>query len=52
MYKEDGIPLDPTYTGKAFVGMKNYLSKNNIENKIFYLFILVELHYFLILLII
>ena len=33
MYKEDGIPLDPTYTGKAFVGMKNYLSKNNIENK-------------------
>lgn len=33
MYKENGIPMDPTYTGKAFVGMKNYLVENNIENK-------------------
>ena len=33
MYKENGIPLDPTYTGKAFVGMKKYLIRNNIKNK-------------------
>lgn len=28
-----GIPLDPTYTGKAFNGMKKYIYKNNISNK-------------------
>lgn len=33
IYKENGIPMDPAYTGKAFVGMKNYLAENNIENK-------------------
>ena len=27
------IPLDPTYTGKAFYGMKCYLEENNIKNK-------------------
>lgn len=29
----DGIPLDTTYTGKAFWGMKEYITKNNIKNK-------------------
>ena len=28
-----GIPLDSTYTGKAFDGMKKYIKKNNIKNK-------------------
>ena len=28
-----GIPLDSTYTGKAFYGMQNYLKENKIENK-------------------
>ena len=28
-----GIPLDTTYTGKAFWGMKEYLIKEKIENK-------------------
>lgn len=28
-----GIPLDSTYTGKAFYGMKQYLIKNCIKNK-------------------
>lgn len=28
-----GVPLDSTYTGKAFAGMKNYLAKNNISGK-------------------
>lgn len=28
-----GIPLNRTYTGKAFWGMKKYLEKENIENK-------------------
>ncbi len=27
------IPLDPTYTGKAFFGMKEYLKEHNIKNK-------------------
>lgn len=27
------IPLDPTYTGKAFFGMKSYLADNHIKNK-------------------
>ena len=29
----NGMPLDPTYTGKAFWGMLNYLQKNRIEDK-------------------
>lgn len=29
----NGIPLDPTYTGKAFWGMQDYLKKNNIFGK-------------------
>lgn len=27
------IPLDPTYTGKAFLVMRDYIIKNNISNK-------------------
>jgi len=30
---KDGIPLDTTYTGKAFWGMKEYIRKNQIKNK-------------------
>jgi len=33
LFKEQGIPLDPTYTGKAFYGMTEYLKKNQIKNK-------------------
>lgn len=29
-----GIPLDSTYTGKAFYGMKQYIQENQIENKV------------------
>lgn len=29
----NGIPLDPTYTGKAFWGMQDYLRKNNIVDR-------------------
>lgn len=29
----NGIPLDPTYTGKAFWGMQDYLKKHNITGK-------------------
>ena len=28
-----GIPLDSTYTGKAFLGMKKQIKKENIKNK-------------------
>lgn len=28
-----GIPLDSTYTGKAFLGMKKYIKENGIEGK-------------------
>lgn len=28
-----GIPLDPTYTGKAFCGMREYLKKEKIQGK-------------------
>lgn len=31
--QKTGILLDPTYTGKAFYGMLDYIDKNNIENK-------------------
>lgn len=30
--KRDGIPLDPTYTGKAFWGMQQYIQEKKIEN--------------------
>lgn len=30
---EEGIPLDTTYTGKAFWGMKQYIKKNQIRGK-------------------
>ena len=33
IYDNFNIPLDPTYTGKAFYGMKEYLNKNDINNK-------------------
>jgi len=33
LLKKYKLPLDPTYTGKAFFGMKDYLIKNNINNK-------------------
>jgi D-cysteine desulfhydrase len=29
----DGIPMDTTYTGKAFWGMKEYIKKNRITDK-------------------
>ena len=29
----NGMPLDPTYTGKAFWGMMDYLNKNEIQGK-------------------
>ena len=28
IFEKFSLPLDPTYTGKAFYGMKNYLTKN------------------------
>lgn len=33
MYLNHGIPLDPTYTGKAFAGMIDHIKKTNISNK-------------------
>ncbi|WP_339213279.1 pyridoxal-phosphate dependent enzyme [Ornithinibacillus sp. FSL M8-0202] len=30
---KDGIPMDTTYTGKAFWGMKEYIKKNHIKDK-------------------
>lgn len=33
MMVNNGIALDPTYTGKAFYGMLEYLKKNNIKEK-------------------
>lgn len=30
---QDGIPMDTTYTGKCFWGMKEYIYKNNIKDK-------------------
>ncbi|MBQ7365822.1 MAG: pyridoxal-phosphate dependent enzyme [Spirochaetaceae bacterium] len=33
IYANYGIPLDLTYTGKAFYGMKNYIKLNNIKEK-------------------
>ena len=31
--KEYGIPIDATYTGKAFMGMGKYIDKEKIRNK-------------------
>ena len=31
--ENEGIPLDTTYTGKAFWGMKQYIKENDIKNK-------------------
>ncbi len=33
MLKNDGIPLDPIYTGKGYWGMKEYIKTNNISDK-------------------
>ncbi len=33
MYLKEGIPLDTTYTGKAYYGMEQYINKNDIKNK-------------------
>lgn len=33
IYGTDGIPLDMTYTGKAFYGMVKYLEENHIQGK-------------------
>ena len=33
VYRTNGIHLDPTYTGKAFYGMVDYLEKNKIHDK-------------------
>ena len=33
MFLEEGIPLDPTYTGKAFAGMLDYIEKHEIRDK-------------------
>lgn len=38
MMKNYGIPLDATYTGKAFMGMQEYIKKKRIEgNKILFI---------------
>lgn len=31
--RENSLPLDPVYTGKAFLGMEKYLKKQNISGK-------------------
>ena len=33
MMRKNGLPLDKTYTGKAFAGMLEYVNKNGIMNK-------------------
>lgn len=33
VYKKEGLYLDPTYTGKGFYGMVDYLKKKGIKNK-------------------
>lgn len=33
VYEQDGIGLDPTYTGKAFAGMEAWLSREGISGK-------------------
>lgn len=36
VYRIDGIPLDTTYTGKAFCGMKKYIHDNNISGNVLF----------------
>lgn len=33
IFTQYGVPLDPTYTGKAFWGMEQYVKKNQISQK-------------------
>lgn len=33
VFRNEGIPLDTTYTGKAFWGMKEYIKKKKIKDK-------------------
>lgn len=33
VFKSNGVPLDPTYTGKAFAGMCEYIKEHEITNK-------------------
>lgn len=33
VFEFEGVPLNTTYTGKAFYGMENFIIKNNINNK-------------------
>lgn len=33
LFESDGIPLNATYTGKAFYGMMDFIEKNNIKGK-------------------
>ncbi|MFP3887855.1 pyridoxal-phosphate dependent enzyme [Priestia filamentosa] len=33
IFRQDGIPLDPIYTGKSFWGMKEYIEFNSIKGK-------------------
>ena len=33
VYADEGIPLDMTYTGKAFYGMIQYLEEHEVKNK-------------------
>ena len=33
VFRQYGIPMDPTYTGKAFYGMSEYLKKNGVQGK-------------------
>lgn len=37
MMVKEGIPLDPTYTGKGFWGMLSYLKRNNIKGNILFI---------------
>ena len=32
MLRTNGLPLDPTYTGKAFYGMEDFIKRSNIRN--------------------
>ena len=37
MYLLNGIPLDPTYTGKAFYGIQDMLSKNMLGQNVLFI---------------
>ncbi len=32
-YRRNSIPLDPVYTGKAFLGMEKYIEENGLKNR-------------------